>query len=332
MHDTLANKGHVSYDPYTPEQQYGVQKVAEAFLTGQTEEIEELSSMRQVKELLAQMKNFYLKLKQDGKNILEAEDLLKGEGSAESEKDLLKRRSTLIAEGVGEVQEVGEFGLGVAPRESRPINKIELTKEKEAEIREAQAFEEDEKSQTEDDLESNAALMEMVNRSKNKAKRKPVQKQSAFMEFKESDECRGLEQSVIENRQALKEVKARVKELTEGCNAAKKNIDVLKAELDKKQDERRQNMQEHLAGLDEDDLGDPDNAPQEIIDEDELAMLQRMKELKKAYRASYADLKAAKNEVAHINLSIDTAKMGIVTQFEAWYEDTFETADGRTSP
>lgn len=37
-------------------------------------------------------------------------------------------------DGVGELLELGEFGLGVAPRASKPINKIELSKEKEAEI------------------------------------------------------------------------------------------------------------------------------------------------------------------------------------------------------
>ena len=34
MHDTLASRGRVQYDPYTPEQQYEIQKVAEGFLTG----------------------------------------------------------------------------------------------------------------------------------------------------------------------------------------------------------------------------------------------------------------------------------------------------------
>jgi len=47
--------------------------VAEAYLKGEREEIEEINSMRQVKELLAQMRNSFRKLKQDGKNILEAE-------------------------------------------------------------------------------------------------------------------------------------------------------------------------------------------------------------------------------------------------------------------
>jgi kinesin family protein 6/9 len=73
MHDTLASRGRVQYDPYAPEQQYEIQKVAEAFLKGEPEEIEEITSMRQVKELLAQMRNSYMKLTQDGKSILEAE-------------------------------------------------------------------------------------------------------------------------------------------------------------------------------------------------------------------------------------------------------------------
>ncbi len=37
-----------------------------------------------------------------------------------------------------------------------------------------------------------------------------------------------------------------------------------------------------------------EDGPQEIIDEDELALLQRMKELKKNYRGIFNELKAAK--------------------------------------
>ena len=43
--------------------------------------------------------------------------------------------------------------------------------------------------------------------------------------------------------------------------------------------------------MDQDEIMDDEDGPQEIIDEDELALLQRMKELKKHYRAAYNDLK-----------------------------------------
>lgn len=54
-------------------------------MKGETEEIEEITSMRQVKELLAMMRNSYMKLTQDGKSILEAENYL-GNTTADSEK------------------------------------------------------------------------------------------------------------------------------------------------------------------------------------------------------------------------------------------------------
>ena len=61
--------------------------------------------MRQVKELLAQMRNSFRKLKQDGKNILEAEHADK-EGSADSEKNV-RRGTTKGEDGVGTEVDIG---------------------------------------------------------------------------------------------------------------------------------------------------------------------------------------------------------------------------------
>lgn len=52
MHDTLSNRALVSTEPFTAEQAYEIQKVAQDYLTGQTDDIEELSSVRQIKEML----------------------------------------------------------------------------------------------------------------------------------------------------------------------------------------------------------------------------------------------------------------------------------------
>lgn len=77
------------------------------------------------------MRNSYRKLRQDGANILKAENILAADGAANSE-EAIKRGNTMQGDGVGDVEELGEFGLGVAPRDSRPVNKIEMSKEKEA--------------------------------------------------------------------------------------------------------------------------------------------------------------------------------------------------------
>lgn len=40
----------------------------------------------------------------------------------------------LQGDGVGDLDEIGEFGLGIAPRNLKPVHKIELSKAKEEEI------------------------------------------------------------------------------------------------------------------------------------------------------------------------------------------------------
>ena len=129
------------------------------------------------------MKNCYLKLKQDGKSVLDAE-LIGGDGGADSEQNALKRNNTLHTDGVGSLQDQGEFGLGLAPKDSKPINKIELSQAQEAEIKEANSFEEYAKSEASVPLDDEAAILEAA-RSKKKAKLRPaITKQEAFLEFK----------------------------------------------------------------------------------------------------------------------------------------------------
>ena len=68
MHDTLARRGKIQYDSYSAEQQNEVSKVASQFLFGEVEDVEDINSMRQVKELFSQMRNIYRKLKHEVTN------------------------------------------------------------------------------------------------------------------------------------------------------------------------------------------------------------------------------------------------------------------------
>lgn len=58
MHDTLANRGRINYEPYTPEQQHKEQMIAQEYLDGKTEDIQ-IESLRQVRELFVQFRNIY---------------------------------------------------------------------------------------------------------------------------------------------------------------------------------------------------------------------------------------------------------------------------------
>ena len=156
-------------------------------------------------------------------------------------------------------------------------------------------------------------------------KRKPIDKQSAFLEFKGLPEGKQYEDQIVNNRQDLKDKKQNVKYLTELCNTTKKEIDQIKQKLDEKSEEKKKQMRDELAGIDDDEgMGIANGeGQQEIIDEEELGYLQRMKELKKTYRDNYEQLKSLRGEVYYIQQSIDQLKQQLVSAFEDWYIATF---------
>ena len=127
-----------------------------------------------------------MKLKQDSANLHMMGDNLDSEKVATAD-DSLKRRNTVLEGRVGELEEVGEFGLGIALRESKPVTKIEISKEKEAEIRAMQQWEQEEETQHEQilKLEEEAMLTRMrKKKNANSERRTPIDKQLAFKEFK----------------------------------------------------------------------------------------------------------------------------------------------------
>ena len=104
--------------------------------------------------------------------------------------EAIKRRNTLLAnDGVGEIEDIGQFGLGKAHRDSKPVHKIELSKEKEEEIAKMQEFTEDVSEPDIDEEQDEQQELEMLRlKNKKQQKRKPVDRQVAFLEFKELDE------------------------------------------------------------------------------------------------------------------------------------------------
>lgn len=102
--------------------------------------------------------------------------------------------------------------------------------------------------------------MEIIRLKKQRnKKRKAIDRQTAFVEFKALPEGKQFEDSIINSRQELKDKKSRVKVLTDVCNQTKREIDLIKASLDEKAEEKKKNMREDLGGYDEDDNGGADN-------------------------------------------------------------------------
>lgn len=73
-------------------------------------------------------------------------------------------------------------------------------------------------------------IKRIQNRKENR--RQPIERQAAFLEFKQTELGKEIESNIKESRNALKESRKLVKDKTEDINAVKRKIDHEKEFLD----------------------------------------------------------------------------------------------------
>ena len=143
-------------------------------------------------------------------------------------------------------------------------------------------------------------------------KRKAIDKQQAFLEYKQQQEDGvKLEKAIMDYRNDMNYKRNSIKTFTQVINATKTEMDHVKSRLDQKQDEKKAQMGGRNDEFSGDGFGDDDGNGQgneEIIDEEELMLLKEMKDLKKNYRENYDKLKNYKVEVNDCQSNIDQMK------------------------
>jgi len=149
-----------------------------------------------------------------------------------------------------------------------------------------------------------------------------LDKQEAYLEFKQ-DLGKPIENSILQNRDDVKQKRTVTKDLTLKINSIKGKIDLLNNKLEKKEEERKLNNRAARNQMQIDAFEDDENENEEIIDEEELVMLKDMKDLKRDYRESYSKLKGLKQELSSLQFNIDAQKEQLIFQFENWYADEF---------
>lgn len=149
-----------------------------------------------------------------------------------------------------------------------------------------------------------------------------MDKQEAYLEFKQ-DLGKPIENSILQNRDDVKQKRTVTKDLTLKINSIKGKIDLLNNKLEKKEEERKLNNRAARNQMQIDAFEDDENENEEIIDEEELVMLKDMKDLKRDYRESYSKLKGLKQELSSLQFNIDAQKEQLIFQFENWYADEF---------
>ena len=61
MHDTLANRGRVKYDEYSMEEKGNISQVTMKYLNGEVDDIDNIDSLRMIREIFSQIKTEYRK-------------------------------------------------------------------------------------------------------------------------------------------------------------------------------------------------------------------------------------------------------------------------------
>lgn len=118
MHDTIASRGRINYESYTPEQQHRQQIIAQDFLDGKTDDIQ-IESLRQVRELFVQFRNIYKAATRDIAN----NNIPRQERQQEEKKnDGAEKKSSTVK--VGQEEQNFGFGAGKAVKDAKPTRNI----------------------------------------------------------------------------------------------------------------------------------------------------------------------------------------------------------------
>ena len=324
MHNTLTNRGKINYDPYTPEEQYLQQQIALKFLNGENEDIE-FDSIRQAKELFIQCRIIFQK-EYNGKKM--EDDTQSAEEGKQSQIEK-EREKTLIdnEKGVGEFEPKPSFGIGRAPKDAKPVYKLETNTNvqtpglsslmKSGEINLSNNNLENtttprEKTgvnlnmlpgQTDADVILDGEE-EKYEESEDIPPEKIPDKNTGFQIYKsENEKAKQIEDSIINTTTELKKLKDNARALGEEGNKFKEQIDNIQAALKSKQ-QNKLNLADEMTN---------------VIDDEECKLIDQLKDLRKNYKETVEKFKQTKVEINELKNNLDLLKIKYVDSFENWF-------------
>ena len=318
MHNTLANRGKINYDPYTPEEQYIQQQIALKFLNGESEDIE-FDSIRQAKELFIQCRILFQKEYNGTKIENETQDEI------ERKKTLIEkeREKTLIdnEKGVGDFVEKPSFGIGRAPKDARPIYKIEQTNAnvqtqgintlmKSGEIKHlsSEIINNENNNMIQGQTDANVVLEGEENENYEEFEDIPPEripdKNTAFQIYKsENENAKKIEEDIINTTTEVKKYKDEARNLGENGNKLKEQIDNIQSALKNKQ-QNKLNLADEMTN---------------VIDDEECKLIDQLKDIRKNYKETVEKFKQTKVQINELKNNLDLLKIKYVDLFENWF-------------
>uniref|UniRef100_A0A3B3SJX9 Kinesin-like protein n=1 Tax=Paramormyrops kingsleyae TaxID=1676925 RepID=A0A3B3SJX9_9TELE len=133
----------------------------------------------------------------------------------------------------------------------------------------------------------------------------PPPKAEAFEDFK-AEHGSEIARILKENKAVLRDRQRRLRELTDGINETKREIDLASSTLQLQQ--QRQGVSTHNPLL---------------MEEEELTLVLRLQELKVQYRRQHEELGSSRAEVNYCQHLVDQCRIRLLMEFESWYNESF---------
>ncbi|XP_026952779.1 kinesin-like protein KIF9 isoform X3 [Sagmatias obliquidens] len=338
IHDSLANRTLVNYDPMDEIQIAEINSQVRRYLEGTLDEID-IINLRQIQEVFNQFRVVLSQQEQEMESTLRRKYTLIDKNDFEAI-SAVQKAGLVDDDGhlVGEPDGQG-FGLGVAPFSTRPGKKSKSKKmfkeqlgslarkegasspvsgkELDASTSKTQLTPSSKDGDVKDMLlqdRETSSIEPLASESPKEELRPPrpstpPAKPVAFEDFKNE---RGSEINRIfkENKSILNERRKRASETTQRINAIKREIDITKEAL---------NFHKSLR----EKQGEYENKGLMIIDEEEFLLILKLKDLKKQYRTEYQDLQDLRAEIQYCQRLVDQCRHRLLMEFDIWYNESF---------
>jgi kinesin family protein 6/9 len=302
MHNTLNNRGKINYDPYTPEEQYVQQVRALKFLNGEDEDID-FDSVRMAKELFNQCRILFQK------EFSNTQELISNKGEELDRKQ--SKLQTVLDDGVGEIEEKPSFGIGRAPKDARPITKLEQTSTNiQGMMQGSVTGVENEEGRASgngnalNDEEEIGDVEDSENFEEEVSPENIPDKNTAFQIYKnETSTAKEIEEAITQTSADLKKKKETARELIDEGSKLKVKIDELKEKLNEKK-QNKLNLADEMTN---------------VIDDEECKLIDELKGVRQHYKEVLDNFKQTKVDINEMRNNLDTLKIKYVDSFENWF-------------
>ncbi|KAM6086926.1 kinesin-like protein KIF9 [Chlamydotis macqueenii] len=333
MHDALADRSLVTYDPLTDIQIAEIKSQVRRYLKGAIDEID-IVNIRQIQEVFKQFKQIVSQQEHKVEARLRRKYALidKNDFAAVA---AVQKAGVVVVDGHLVPEEDGrDFEGRMTPFSSRRGGKKKSRKGSEQPKKEGiesslsgrdldgflppksqvmistKDVDVKEAASNQDTANTDTELSQPAPEEDSQRPSSPPSKPVAFEQFKE--EC-GSEINRIfkENKSILLARKKRSSTVAQRINCIKREMESIKKALEAQKQERWQEG-EYV-----------DEKGQVIIDEKEFVLIVKLKDLKEEYRAAYAELQDLKAEIKYCQHLVDQCRNKLITEFDIWYSESF---------